>query len=240
MTLRKFTATSLLIFAMLLIFASCSVKQEITISTDGSGSGEFRIELSDSVIDLIDQNKSMMGAEDLKILDVEKIDEGFNEIPAITLTNAESPDEKNLVGEFTYTDIESIFSFKKELQEAGAISFVQQDEVSTLEVNLDVDNFQQVAKILKLDENPFYQFFGPQENVGMSDEDFLEMMSLMLGDEGIKNLQESIVELKVNVEGDIIESNGEVFHNPDYVVFEIPLIRFFVMNQEISLFLKFQ
>lgn len=240
MNLKQGSAFIFSLIGLLLILNGCTVQQEITIRTDGSGNGEFHLELSETVMELVAMQAPMLGDENLKIIDTEKINEGFEEVPAIMLTEVISPDETRLDGAFDFTNISEIFSYKKELSDAGAISFTQSDGLNRLEVNLNVDNFQQVAEILKLNENPFYEFFGPHTNTGMSDDEFKEMMSLMLGDAGIASLSESVVELKVNVEGEILESNGMISRNPDYVTFEIPLIRFFVMNEEINLYLEFQ
>ena len=213
------------------------IKNEATISVDGSGSVEFKIELQtfflEVMIDLADFAGENQTLADGKLFDLEKIREDFAEKPNLQLKSLSSPSPESLEGEFSFQEVEEVFKGEAGLTEAGIISFSQQGEEKTFSFHLDRDNFSQVSRFLTFMDNPFFQMFSPEENEGTTEEEYLEMIEFALGEKGPPAIKESHIELKVNVKGKIIsQTGGELLGNS--VLFKIPLIRILMLDEPLD------
>ncbi len=213
------------------------MKNEVTISVDGSGSVEFKIELRsfflEVIIDLADFAGENEALADGGLFDLEKIKEDFAEKPNVQLKNLSSPSPEILEGAFSFQEVEEVFKGEDGLTEAGIISFSQQGEEKTFSFHLDRDNFVQVSRFLTFLDNPFFQMFSPEENEGTTEEEYLEMIEFALGEEGPPAIKESNIELQVNVKGKIVsQKGGKLLGNS--VLFTIPLIRVLMLDEPLD------
>lgn len=213
------------------------IKNEATISVDGSGSVEFKIELQsffiEVMVDLADFAGENEALADGKLFDLEKIKEDFSKKPNVQLKSLSSPSPEILEGAFSFQEVEEVFKGEAGLTEAGIISFNRQGEEKTFSFHLDRNNFAQVSRFLTFLDNPFFQMFSPEENEGTTEEEYLEMIEFALGEEGPPAIKESHIELQIYVKGKIIsQTGGKLLGNS--VLFKIPLIRVLMLDEPLD------
>ena len=206
---------------------SCAVVLEMQLETDGSGSADFHIEIIPVFLETIREMDELAGGaelpEDGTLFDLEKLEEAFTRIPAIALDELASPTPEILNGSFRYQDIEKIFLNQNSMIDTGIISASKENEETTIRILLDRDNFSQVLSLLPILDNPFFQILGPEENEGISEDEYLEILELVLGEEGPEVAKNSNLLVAVNVKGKIIsQSGGEIVGSS--VVYTIPLL----------------
>jgi hypothetical protein len=229
--------------AAALLLTSCAVKQKATLEVDGSGSVSFRFELEqfflDALVDMASLEEGSDTAKEGTVFDVDKIRAEFAKKPDVQLVNIESPNPRVLEGTFVFKSVEEVFRSEVALSAAGVISFMRQGVRNTIRVHLDRENFQEVSAFLALKENPLFEMFGPEENEGTTEEEYLEMVEFMLGEKGPQSLTASTVELQVVVKGRILsQTGGQVVDGS--VVFRTPLIRVLLLDRPLDYSIVFQ
>ena len=81
--------------------------------------------------------------------------------------------------------------------------------------------------------------FCPEENEGLNEEEYLQMMSFALGEDGPDLIRASVIETRIHVAGRVLEQKGGV-REGDTVIFRIPLIRILLLDQELDYTLTFR
>ena len=238
-----FTFVFLLLLSGLFLF-SCTIKQEAVVAPDGSGSVSFHFEVqqffADTIMDMADFSGDEEAFKDGKFFDVEKTREGFMEMEEVTLLSLSSPSPNVLEGEFSFDDVEAVFRSEEELTQAGIISISRSGGKSTLKVHLDNKNFRQISAFSPALENPLFEMFGPQENDDTTEEEYLEMIEFAFGEEGVRGLKASTVELAVTVQGDLVSQKGGKIKGKNQVVFTIPLIDFLLLQEPMDYSITFK
>ncbi len=243
-TLRRLPGLGL---AGLLFLSSCAMRQEAFLGKDGSGSVKFRIQLQPFFMDYIrdmaevaaDNGANSTVVKD-RIFDTDKIRQDLETRPGVKVTRLASPKPDALEGEFTFRDVEAVFRGEKQLAQAGVISFTRKGNVKTLQLHLDRKNFGQVAALTPLLQNPIFESLGPQENEGVSEQDYLDMMQFAMGDPAPKGIRDSLIELKVTVQGKVASVMGGTLQKDGSVLFQIPLIRVLLLDRPLDYALSFE
>jgi hypothetical protein len=228
---------ALIILFILGALGACHIKQQASLKTDGSGSVRFRFELEPfflgALLEMASLDPNNRAVERKTIFDVEKIRQEFEKKPDIELVHIASPSPTLLEGEFTFRDVEAVFKGEQELTQAGVVSFDRGAEGNALRFHLDRGNFGQVASFLPMQNNPIFRILGPEENEGMTEEEYLEMMAFMLGAKGPPAIKASFVELEVDVEGEVIEQTGGRIEGKT-VMFRIPLLDILLLDEPLD------
>jgi hypothetical protein len=232
-----------IVFVFFISLFSCAVVLEMQLETDGSGAADFHIEIIPVFLETIREMSELAGGaelpEDGTIFDPEKLEEDFSRIPAITLAELESPTPEILDGSFRYHDIEKIFLNQNTIADTGIISFSKEKDETTIRILLERDNFSQILSLLPILDNPFFQILGPEENEGISEDEYLEILELVLGEEGPPAVENSELLVTVNVKGKIIsQSGGEIIGSS--VVYTIPLLDVLLLAEPLEYELTFK
>ena len=88
--------------------------------------------------------------------------------------------------------------------------------------------------------NPLVENYGPAANEGISDAEYLEMMEYALGTESRRGIQESTVNLRVRVEGRILDQKGGRIINKRTAVFRIPLLPLLILREPMEYSLRYR
>ena len=99
---------------------------------------------------------------------------------------------------------------------------------------LDINNYPELKTFLPFLSDPNFDVYGPEYNQGMSEADYLEMMSFLLGEEAPDAITNSQITIQLNVPGTISENvNAEVIDS-DTVSFTFPLVKFLLLSEPIE------
>jgi hypothetical protein len=226
-----------------LFLSGCAITQKATVEADGSGSARLRIELEsfyhEALLDMASLEEGSSFEAGGSIFDLEGTREAFDRKESVQLVDIDSPDPRVLEASVVFRDVEEVFKSQTELTAAGVISFDSQGPTKTITLHIDRQNFVEISEFFALKNNPLFETFGPEQNEHTTQEEYMEMVEFMLGEEGPPSLLESFIELEVNVKGKILsQKGGRVAGNS--VFFRIPLIRVLLLNQPLDYSIVFR
>jgi len=217
------------------------MKNEVIVDSNGSGSVNFRIQVEDILLKKIEELSDFdkKSKEKGKLFDVDKIKEDFAKKPGLNLKKISSPKPSILEGEIVFSDVAQVFKNEAKLTQAGVISYQKSDGKNKLRVHLERGNFSQVTALNPVFQNSFFKTFGPEDNEGVSEEEYLDMMSIVFDEQGPVAVKASVIELKVTVKGQILSQTGGK-QSGNSVVFTMPLIQVLLLNKPIDYSIVFK
>ncbi len=101
---------------------------------------------------------------------------------------------------------------------------------------LDLDNYPELERIVPFMADENFETFGPRYNVGMSEDEYLEMIMYILGEEGPPAIEESVISLRLNTPGKILASEGGTKESSNTIRFDIPLIDILLLAEPVSFY----
>ena len=113
------------------------------------------------------------------------------------------------------------------------MSFEERGGEKRVEVRITRENFSSLSGLAPFLDNPFLVMFGPEENEGVSEDEYLEMMEYALGSGASALIRESSVVLVFRVEGRIVSQKGGVASG-ETVTFSIPLIDLLLLAEPLE------
>lgn len=117
---------------------------------------------------------------------------------------------------------------------AGSNQTLLNVKQNSLTFYLDIDNYDQLVPVIPFLADENFEAFGPAYNQGLSEADYLEMISFMLGEEGPPAIEKSFITLRIQTPGDIVSfTNGRKVANRVYE-FTFPLIDFLLLAKPIT------
>ncbi len=210
---------------------SCSARQQVLLRSNGSGSVEFRVVISKSLMDAASSlSQGTTEAQKPGEFDIPKIKSVFSKNPALKLDSLSSPSAGVLAGSFSFTDINKLF--QNQSSEA-VVQYVRGSAGNRLEVHITRNNFADIAKLAGMDANPLYQMFGPEQNAATTESDLDQMMVYVLGDSGPAALKSSAIDVVVKVDGKITAQNGGILEG-NSVHFHIPLVQLLLLAKPLD------
>lgn len=230
-------AAALLILAL---FLGCSIKQNVELEADASGNLDMQIRLEPLFVQYIEDLSALTGDPlEGPVFNVEEIREEFAEREEVTLLAIDTPTRESLEMKLKFTSIEKVFSSEEELQQSGIIRFEKVSQGYSVRFHLDRRNFPAVMSFLPALQNPMFEGLGPQENDDTTEEEYYELMDLVLGEGGADSVRNSSIETKVTVKGTLVSQSGGTI-SPGGVTFTVPLIRVLLLDEPLDYSLVFK
>lgn len=230
---RRLAPAVLVLLAVLGVTAlgGCTVRQDIAVSVDGSGTADVDISLDEIFIRYLrDLSGSVGGAEDeLRIFDVPEIERRFAERPGIELTRIGRGGPGLLSLSVRYDDVAALL----EREEAGFLTVEQAEGRSRLEILVSRDAVEEALSYSPLEGSSVSQMLLPP--AGMGTEEYTEYLVWALEEyEEPASLREKIrsasIRLNVTVEGEVIAQTGGV-RDGNTVRFEVSLVELLTLSQ---------
>lgn len=224
-----------------LLFSSCSIKNEITLASDGSGTATTNIKLENTLTEYLQSLAELTGNEESSesMFDIEEIKKEMGKNKDIVLKKIESKNSSSLNMEISFDDIQKLIKESEKELSKKVISFNKLGKEKEIKIYMDIDNFKDIAPLFPIIDEPLFQTFGPLENQGITEEEYLEMMEYALGDGGAKLIKESIITTKINIKGSLISQRGGTISG-NAVIFRTPLIRLLMLDEPIEYSIKFK
>jgi len=214
----------------------------VELEKDGSGRVDFYIEIErfflDYLLDMAELTGELELSEHSTIFDIEKIRAALSEKPGVTVTRLVSPTPEVVQGSFTFRNIEEVFNNEALLTKAEVMGFTCEANQKSLKLHLDRGNFEHIHSLFPILASPVVESFGPLENEGISEKEYLEMMEFALGEEGPEGIRNSFIDLDVKINGRLLSQSGGTM-NKEGVSFQIPLIRVLLLDQPLDYSITF-
>ena len=220
--------------AVLLIssLASCMVHEEFTVYVDDSGFSTFEVLIQEFFLEVLDDYSAFLPEEeaDLSKLDAERLESELLKSEYVVSADVREASETYFEGEFHFTDARYILRTAEEKQQVDVFSYEASGRTQQITIYIDIDNYSQLEDLVPILKDPAFSTFGPEENRDVTEEEYLEMVSYMLGEEGPGAIDESEIRIVIHTTRPIIRQSGGRIVNPRQVVFTVPLIDFLLLH----------
>lgn len=242
MKLQKLRSAGLRLLLVMLLGAlavSCTIKQEITVHVDESGEASFEVEIEDYFIEVV-KDFEVFAEEDTDVTqeNLDELELELNESEYTSDAFFEKVNDNFYRGTFNFSDLEEFFKELREEEEENEVlsvfSYQKRGFVQNLNIHIDIDNYYQLKELVPLLDDPEFAMFGPEENIGVSEADYIDMIGFALGDEGPPSLRRSYIEVVIVTDNPIITQKGGVLRAPNEIVFTIPMLDFLLLAEPID------
>lgn len=229
--------------ALLIISFSCTVKQEITFQPDGSGSLEMNVVLMDGFYDYLKemvQDASDFGySGSVEVMDLDLIREQLSELPGVEVTHVESPTPKTLKINMRFQNINSILAKPGDPALKEVFKFTKTGNTKEFRFFLNESNYELITPLIPVTDNPLFDALGPNPDYPLSKEEYLDLVEFTMDEKGPQMVLDSAVITTVKVNGAIISQTGGTMSGKN-VVYNLPLLKFLLLLDDISYSFKFQ
>ena len=116
---------------------------------------------------------------------------------------------------------------------AGSQSLLKADDKS-LSFHLDIGNYAELRDMVPFLSDPNFEVYGPEYCNGMTEDEYLEMIGFLLGEEGPEAIRNGRIMIRISVPGTITEANGGVIEDSSTALFAFPVIDFLLLNNPID------
>lgn len=222
----------LLILIPIYLF-SCSSSHQIHINSDDSATVNFSITNKKSLIETLMEWGSVQNSD--SVIDIVQIKKDLEKDKNISEVNITSPSDNNYQGNFFVTSIDNLFSdsIKDIPQELQIFSLSETEGSKTLKIQITLENYIYLKKSLPILQEESIDMLGPDANQDITKEEYLDMMSFSLGDEGPKDILDSNIELNISVDGIITNIEGGNILSTNSAVFKVPLIDIILLKKRL-------
>lgn len=231
--LYLFVMKRILPFALLalLLISSCTVTENLDIYNKDSGSSTANIKVEQFFIDVLEDFGEFLPSSDQSIMD--EAMEGFSaqlnnststETVAFKKTGTNAYELR-----FDYTNITNL------LADLGAPnqSLLQMTD-NSMKFYVDIDNFEELTKIVPFLADPNFEVYGPMFNQGTSEDDYLDMIYYLLGEDGPDAIKNGSISVYINVPGKITSLEHATKIDKNTALATFPIIDFLLLNEPLT------
>lgn len=218
-----------------MIFISCTMRNEINLETDGSGTANVEINLKSFVLPTIEDLAEISPDVDPdELLDPDRIREQLMENPEISNVKVIRPLKNRLNMDFEFGSVEDLFSQTEEdVQTSGLIKIQETAEGTKLTLTVNKETYRGFSHLIPNLDDPTMSALAPDPDMVIEESDYLDMIEFFFGEEGPEGILTSDLEMVINVNGMVLEQKGGAKIDNDTVVFSVPLIRVLLLDQNL-------
>ena len=231
--------------AVLLATAGCTVNQQLTLRVDRSGDALIQVKLDQVFVDYLDTLSEAAGDAELgteSVFDTEEVKRSVGERRGVTVTGIATPSPEELDLQLEFDDLKAMLAYNSPVPGPASrpLMTFSGGNPSTLQVHLARDNYRALTALFPILDHPLLVSLGPQQDLEVTDAEYLEMMGFVLGDDGPPAIKDSMVTVKVVVDGTIIEHDGGELQEDGSLLITIPLIRVLVLDRPLEYTIVFE
>ena len=246
--MRKLLAAFAVITSCALLLSSCVVAEKLTLSGDYTQAkavpGRNHVDLSVDdffvgvVEDLSDwENK---GNND-PIIDV-AVQDFVKNLEASGVTSSVrfvETGHNTYMGDFSFTDFpQLLIDLSNGQSDQNVVTMSSRNGKTHVEISINMNNYVQLTKIIPFLADPNFEVYGPLYNNDLTEEEYLEMVSFILGSQCPDSIKSSSVTIQVVAPKAISSHNGKL-RNSRTVEFTFPLIDFLLLHESIDFYLDY-
>ena len=236
------------IISCAMLLSSCVVAEKLTLTGDYTQSkavpGKNHVDLSVDdffvgvVEDLSDwENK---GNND-PIIDV-AIQDFVKNLEASSVTSSIKFVEtgyNTYMGDFAFTNFpQLLIDLSNNQADQSVVTMSSKNGKTHVEISINMDNYEQLTKMIPFLADPNFEVYGPLYNNDLTEEEYLEMVSFILGEQCPDSIASSSIKIQVVAPKAISAHNGKL-RNSKTVEFSFPLIDFLLLHESIDFYLEY-
>ena len=234
--------SAILLFSSCVVSEKLTLKDEIALAKEISGKSHVDLSVDDFFVGVVEdlsdwENK---GNND-PIIDV-AIQDFVSKLEASTVTSSIRFLEtgyNTYMGDFSFTDFATLLVDLSNGQADQSIVTIKQVDTRTrVEISINMDNYVQLTKIIPFLADPNFEVYGPLYNNDLTEEEYLEMVSFILGEQCPESIGNSKISIQVVTPKAIVDHNGKL-RNSKTVEFSFPLIDFLLLHNSIDFYLEY-
>ncbi len=222
------------LFFLLLLLSSCSVTETLNAETGYSGVSETDITIDPFFLSILGDFSSFSSLGSGKAIMDDAI-LGF----ATTLNSAKSASEVNILSDgegkryVISFDYSSLTSLMKELNDGEGNTLIKAQS-NSLSFNLNKDNYLELKSVIPFLSDKNFEVYGPEYSNGMSEDEYYDMITFLLGEESVTALKESLVIINITVPGTITTTENVLKTAKNSAVFSFNVIDFLLLNDPLT------
>lgn len=225
---------ALLISLIVLLLSSCVVTEDITVSTGYSGTSTTDITVDPfflSVLeDLSSLSDSSSGSEIMEnaIASFASAVNGSSSSDDVTV--ASDGEGERYILTFDYVSLSKLM---KDLNN-GENNSILKVTSSSISFNLDMSNYNEIKEVIPFLNDPNFEVYGPEYSNGMTEDEYIEMITFLLGEESRTSLEKSTVTIKITTPSTITKIEGAEKTGERSASYTFPVIAFLLLNESLS------
>ena len=218
---------------MVFTFSGCTVTENLKFKNSGYNASAFDFTVEDFFIAVLQDFSEFMPKEgDTSLMD-KALGDFEGALKRSQNTNSIVMNKLNdnaYSGTFNFNNIQQLFTDLG----AGNDQSLLTMKNNTLTFFLSMDNYDQLVPVIPFLADQNFEAFGPVYNQGLSEADYLEMISFMLGEEGPPAIEQSYITLRITTPQPIKAfTGGKKISDTEYE-FSFPLIDFLLLAKPIT------
>ncbi len=224
---------SLALLAITVILTGCTVTQQLSFRANSDNHASFDFSAEDFFIAVLEDFSDFIpSSEEQPLMDkaIEDFKISLMRSPTTNHVELKKTGENAWSGSLGFDDLKRLLSDLG----AGANQSLLSLNANTLTFRLSMENYEQLVPVIPFLADPNFEAFGPMYNQGLSEADYLEMISFMLGDEGVPAIESSTITVKVETPEPIKSFNGGTKTAERSYEFSFPLIDFLLLAEPIT------
>ena len=243
----RLPAAAAALAALLLATAGCTVNQQLTLRVDRSGDARIEVTLEPVFVDYLDTLSEAAGGAESglvpeSVFDTEEVERSIGERRGVTVTHIATPTPEALELNLAFEDLKAMLAHNAPVPGPAASPLLtfSGGEPNTLHVHLDRHNYRELTNLFPILDHPLLVSLGPQQDLEVTDAEYLEMMGFVLGDDGPPAIEDSTVTVRVVVDGAIIDHDGGELQEDGSLLVTIPLIRVLVLDRPLDYIIVYE
>lgn len=241
---RGITFFALLSAILLFLIPSCRVSEKLTLTSEQTLEGKSHIDLSvsDYFVSVIEDlsNWEASGESD-PIIDVamDEFVQNLEESSTTSKIKFRKAGFNTYMGDFSFNDFKTLVVDLSNGNADQSIVTVSKDGDTThVSIRIAMDNYEDLTKMVPFLANPNFEVYGPLYNHDLTEENYLEMMGFILGEECPQEITDSTIKIQVVAPKAVTDHDGTL-KNAKTVEFSFPLIDFLLLHDPIEFWLEY-
>ena len=213
------------------MLCSCTVTETLTVG----GKSETKVVCDGWFLDVMGDLASFGDGDGKTVMDetMEAVGTAVHDMDGtggVRLYGAEDGTEYRLV-----VDVKDLGAVAEEVG-GGLIEYGP----GSMKFHLDMDTYGAIEKLVPALSTPDLEVYGPRYSEGMSEEEYLDMMTFLLDEGAAEKIRASRVELDIKVPGKITKAVGLTKKSDDTAVLEMDLLDILLLNDPVEFELRWK
>ena len=231
-----------------LLLSSCVVAEKLTLTGDYTqvkavpGKNHVDLSVDDFFVGIVEDLSDWenTGNND-PIIDV-AIQDFVKNLEASSVTSSIrflETGHNTYMGDFSFTDFRQLLiDLSNGQSDQSVVTMTEKNGKTHVEISINMGNYEQLTKMIPFLADPNFEVYGPLYNNDLTEEEYLEMVSFILGEQCPDSIAASSIKIQVVAPKAISDHNGKL-RNSKTVEFSFPLIDFLLLHHSIDFYLEY-
>jgi hypothetical protein len=226
--MRKAVPISLL---LIILLSSCTVTEQISLKNSNYGTIESSIAVEDFFLTVLDDFSEFMPSGNESILDggIREFASGIGKSRNTTAVTLDKPTDNSYLVSLECNNITALLN-----ELSGGTQTILKTGANSLDFKINLDNYPELKAIVPFLADPNFEVFLPEYNVGYTEEDYLEMIVFLLGDEAPEKIRQSTVKVQLLLPGQVTNTVNCRKTGTNTIEYEFRLIDFLLLAEPLS------